>query len=101
MVDVNKKEDIKIITIRPEGQKREYSTYVEVTANPREISLKFCDLKPPSTPDEIELVKRRNQITIPVNTEIALPFDVAESLAEVLRTHINIVKTKMEQEENK
>jgi len=94
------KKKIKISTSRPEGQKREYSNYVEISANPRDVSLKFCDLKPPAKKEEIDDVIK-NGITIPVNTEIVLPFDVAESVVEALKRQLDIVKDKIKKEEKK
>ncbi|MGH7203534.1 MAG: hypothetical protein ACREHC_03775 [Candidatus Levyibacteriota bacterium] len=88
--------DIKIITYRPEGQKREFSSYIEISANPREVSLKFCDLKPPATEEELELIKKQGKITIPVDTEIVVPFDVAEALLQALGTQLNTIKEKKE-----
>ncbi len=90
-------ENIKIKTFRPEGQKREYSTYVEISATTRDVSLKFCDLKPPSTKQEIEDLKK-NGVKIQVNTEIVLPFDVALSLTDAMRSQLNIVKEKSKKE---
>lgn len=88
MADEDKQ--LKISTVRPEGQKREYSNYVEISANPRDVSLKFCDLKPPAKKEEIEEVIR-NGITLPINTEIVLPFDVAVSVVDALKKQIDIV----------
>ena len=97
MTEEKKDEKLKIHTERPVGQKREYSNYVEISANPRDVSLKFCDLKPPVTKDEAnEIIK--NGTTLIVNTEIVLPFDVAESLIEALKKQIDTVKEKMKEE---
>ena len=87
----DKNMQIKISTERPDGQKREYSNYVEITANLRDVSLKFCDLKSPAKKEEVEEVIK-NGIKLPVNTEIVLPFDVAESMIEALKKQIDIVK---------
>jgi hypothetical protein len=88
----SKTPDIKVITERPVGQKREYSTYVEISTNPREVTLKFCDLKPASNPEELERVTKAGQITIPVNTEIVLPIDVAEGVLNILKQHLENLK---------
>ena len=96
MTDQTNTNDIKIVTHRPEGQKREYSNYVEISANPREVSLKFCDLKPPSTNEQIEKIKT-DGITLTVNTEIVLAFDVAESVVETMTKQLNIVKEKIKE----
>jgi len=89
---IKKAENIRIITCRPEGQKREYSTYIEVSSNNREVSLKFCDLKPQTTTEEIEKIKETGQVRIPVNSEIVVPFDVADSLLKVLQEQIATIK---------
>ena len=95
---IEEKKKIRISTQRPEGQKREYSNYVEITANPRDVSLKFCDLKPPAKKEEIdEIIK--NGITIPVNTEIVLPFDVADSVMEALKKQLDIVKNRVKKKD--
>jgi hypothetical protein len=96
MTDQTDTKDIKIVTSRPEGQKREYSNYVEISANPREVSLKFCDLKSPSTNEEIEKIKKEG-ITLLVNTEIVLAFDVAESVVDTMTKQLNIVKEKLKE----
>jgi len=94
MAEGKRTEKIKITTERPVGQKREYSNHVEISANPRDVSLKFCDLKPPAGKEEIDKVIK-NGITIPVNTEIVLAFDIAESLLETLKKQIDIVNEKL------
>src|SRR5438105_2957213 len=100
MVEEIKPEDIKIITYRPAGQKREYSSYIEVIANPREVSFKFCDLKPPAK-EELEKIKKEVRVEIPVNTEIVIPFDVAESLLEALKIQLDTAKNMNKKEEIK
>ncbi len=60
------------------------------------MSLKFCDLKSPSTNEEIEKIKKEG-ITLSVNTEIVLAFDVAESVVETMTKQLNIVKEKLKE----
>lgn len=98
MPDEFKPEDIKIRSFRLPGLKRQYSTYVEVSANPRDVNLKFSDLKPPETPEELERIKKELKVEVPVDNEIVLPIDVAQSLLEALTIQLNIVKENMKGE---
>lgn len=100
MPDEFKPEDIKINTYRPLNQKREYSNYVELTSNPREVSLKFCDIKPPSS-EELEEITKSKKIQIEVNSEVVLPLDVAEGLVNALKTQIDTIKENLKKGENK
>ena len=97
MLEQKNPEDIKIVTVRPEGQRREYSNYVEISANIREISLKFCDLKPLARKEEIEEAKKEG-IILPVKTEIILPYDVAESVVETLKKQLDTIREKFGKE---
>lgn len=84
---------LKIIVYRPEGSQRIYSNYVEVSSNPVDVSLKFCDLKP-ATKEEFDKAKREGKISLPVITEIILPLPVAKALVEVLQKQIEKTKGK-------
>jgi len=99
MAEETKVEDIKIVTYRPEGQKREYSTFVEISSNPVEVSLKFCDLKPPNNAEELEKVKKEGKVIIPVNTEIVLTLGVAEALASTLKAQLDKIKEQIKKED--
>lgn len=84
-------EQFKVVTIRPEGQRREYSNYIEVSATPIDMSLKFCDIKPSRTKEEIEEIKK-NGINVLVNTEIVIPIDIVQSLIATLRKQIDTMQ---------
>lgn len=99
MADEKKQNNIKIITYRTEGQKREYSTFVEINSNPAEVSLRFCDLKPTTTQEELEKIQKEGKVSIPINTEIVLPFVVAEALASSLKIQLDAVKAKAKKED--
>lgn len=100
MADQIKLDDVKIITIRPLNQKRDYSNYVEISSNPREVSLKFCDIKPPNS-EELEEITKNKRIQTEVNTEVVLPLDVADGLLNALKTQIETIKENIEKEKNK
>ena|SRR5581483_12195896 len=100
MEDQTNTNDIKVITQRPEGQKREFSSYIEFTVNINEVSLKFCDVKPPR-PEELEQIKKEGKVILPVNTEIVLPFVVAEEFSKNLENQIKMIKEKIEKGEIK
>jgi hypothetical protein len=97
MTDQTDTKNIKVVTYRPEGQKREYSTFVEISSNPLEISLRFGDLKPPTTPEELEEIQKEGKVNIPINTEIVMPFIVAEALASILRQQLDNIKEQAKQ----
>ncbi len=97
MADVKEESNkpIEIEIYREEDQRRVFSNYVGVSANPNEVSLKFCDLKPPANKEELETVQKEGKVKIPVTTEIVLPIEVGASLMEALG---NVLK-QMEEEE--
>lgn len=92
---------VKISTYRLEGSKRIHSNHVEVAISPQDISLKFCDVMPPSQEDIDRLVKNEKngelELKVPVLTEIALSFKVAKALVDVLKKQLE----KTEQKEAK
>jgi len=81
-------ERLKILVHRPEGNQRIYSNYVEVTKTPLDVSIKFCDLKPPANPEELEKTKRDKKVLIPVLSEIVLPVEIAKAFLEALRSQL-------------
>jgi len=81
---------VKIVVYRLEGSQRVYSNYVEVSSNPVDVSLKFCDLKPASKED-YDKAKKEEKIQIPVITEIVLPSSVAKALLKVLEKQLEKV----------
>ena len=99
MTDETNTKNIKISTYRPEGQKREYSTFVEISSNPMEVSLRFCDAKPPTTTEELEKIQKENKVSIPINTEIVLPFVVAEALVATLGLQLDTIKKQNKKED--
>jgi hypothetical protein len=92
MADQSSTKEIKIVTHRPEGQQREYANYIEFSINTRDVSLKFCDIKPHSTEEEYKESKEKNQIDVNVSREIVVPFDVVEEVVQKLSIYINKVK---------
>jgi hypothetical protein len=92
--------DIKIVASRPIDQKREFSNFIEFTANLNEVSLKFCDLKPPR-PEELEKIKKEGKVVLSVNTEIVIPFVVAEEFSKNLEKQIREIREKFPKEEVK
>src|SRR5260221_12729593 len=92
--------DFKIKTFRPEGQQRVYSTFVEVGTNANETTIRFCDLKPAISPEELEKIAKEGSIEIPVITEVVLPPHVANILANVLQTQLqNQIKINKEEKD--
>jgi len=88
----------KISTYRPEGSKRTYSNHVEVAISPQDISLKFCDVMPPSKENIDRLIKNEKsgevELKVPVLTEIVLSYKVAKALIEVLKKQLDKVEEK-------
>ena len=81
-------EKVNVLVYRPEGSQRIYSNYVEVTKTPLDVSLKFCDLKPPANPEEIEKIKKEKKVTIPVISEIVLPMEIAKAFLDALKSQL-------------
>ncbi|MBI2327285.1 hypothetical protein HYU92_03095 [Candidatus Curtissbacteria bacterium] len=79
---------LKIIAYRPDGSQRIYSNYVEVTKTGLDVSIKFCDLKPPANPGELEKIKKEKETRIPVLSEIVLPLEIAKAFLEALRSQL-------------
>lgn len=94
MADQTNTNDIKIIPYRREGQTREYSTFVEVTTNAIDVSIKFCDLMPPENIDGIEKVKKEGRVYIPIISEIVLPRAVAQSFLDILKQQLEVQEDK-------
>ncbi len=76
---------IKLSTFRPEGLKRVFSNYVEISKSSEDISLRFSDIKPPVNKNEIELVNRTGELKLPVEVEIVMPLKIATSFLQVLK----------------
>lgn len=85
MADNKDPKPIKVIPLRYVGSKRIYSNYIEVTKSPTDISIKFCDIKPPENEKEIENVKSKGQLEIMVEAEIVIPLSVAKEFLKALQ----------------
>ena len=82
------KKKIKFIPYRPVGSKREYSNYVEVTKSMLDVSIKFCDVKPPENIEELQQVQKTGLLKIPIVTEVVLPLAIARAFLDALRTQM-------------
>ncbi|SRR6266404_5208617 len=100
MADQTDTKNIKIIVTRPEGQKREYANYIETSATPRDISFRFCDLKPPR-PEELEKIQKEGKVEVIATSEIVIPFDVIEEFSKNLEKQLDEIKKQFKKEENK
>lgn len=87
---------VKISTYRPEGSRRTYSNHVEVAVSPQDVSLKFCDVMPPSREDIDDLIKTEKsselKLRVPVLTEVVISFKVAKALIDVLNKQLDKVE---------
>ena len=92
-MDAKKQIDIKLFR-KKEGS-RQYSNYVRVAANPLEVTLQFADLKPAPTDEEQSKIKNNRTIEAPIDVELVVPFDVAESLSKALSEQIEKIKDKI------
>jgi len=81
-------QEIKIIPYRTEGHKRVFSNHVEITKTPTDLNIKFCDVKPPESEEELHKVKREMKIRIPVDCEVILPISIAQDLAKILEEQL-------------
>jgi len=82
---------VEIVTIRPENLQRTFSNYAEVNSNPTEISIRFCDVKPP-VKEEVSGIMTTGKIKATVVSEIVLPFAVGNALFEALKSQIYKIK---------
>lgn len=88
----NKKgKKLKIVAVRPENLQRTFSNYAEVTSNPSEVSIRFCDVKPPVKEDISEALKT-GKVKATVISEIVLPFLVGDALLDALKSQIEKIK---------
>lgn len=95
---VDKKQTIikvKINPLRKEGGSRTYSNYVRVVSSPRDITLQFCDIKPPTSDEDTANLKNSPVMKPLVDAEIVLPVDVAQSLLNVLKGQLEKVGKKI------
>jgi hypothetical protein len=81
---------LKIIAKRKENQRRIYSNYVEITATNLDVSIKFCDVKPPSNDQEANMVNKEERIEATVEAEIVLPKDIAKAFLSALNSQLNV-----------
>lgn len=81
--------EVKIKAIRPHDLKRTYSNYIEVSANPVDVSLKFCDVKSPANQEEKEKVIKEKKVQVTIIEEIVIPRGIAESLLKALKEQLN------------
>jgi hypothetical protein len=79
---------LKIIPQRKEKTSRVYANYAEVTNNNIDVSLKFCDIRPPANDQELREANDKGFIHVPIEAEIALPKKVAEDLIRVLQVQL-------------
>ncbi len=86
---------IKFIAYRLEGSKREYSNYVEVSKSLIDVSLKFCDIKPPASNEELQQLQKTGILKTAVITEVVLPIQIAEALLGALKTQLERQETKV------
>lgn len=76
------------IKIKPkavEFSKRVYSNYVQISKNPLEVSMKFCDVAP-LLPEDMEVQLKVGEVSAPIVAEIVLPRPVADELLRALET---------------
>jgi hypothetical protein len=69
---------------------RIYSNHVEIMQSPHDFSLKFCDATPINNIEEVK--KNKGIHKIPVVAEIAIPFQLVESLINALQTQYDKYK---------
>ncbi|MDO8496975.1 MAG: hypothetical protein Q7S61_00330 [bacterium] len=86
----NNLKQVKIIPTRLVGSKRVYSNFVEVTKTNRELSLKFCDVRPPANEDEVKEVQKNGKIEAPIEVEIVLPIEIGNGIIKALTTQLEI-----------
>ena len=84
----NTEKELKISTYRQEGSKRIFSNYVEVSSTPFDISIRFSDIKPPTSREEVEVVKKIGKLKLPIEVEIIMPLVIANSFLQVLKNQL-------------
>lgn len=91
MVKVKKETlNLNVKTYRKEDQKRLYSNFVEVSTTEIDVSIRFADLKPPRSAEEVEKIKKNIPLEIPIDAEIVMPMNVAKELLRILKDHLEI-----------
>ena len=91
---------VKISPVRKEGCSRTYSNYVRVVSNPGDITLQFCDIKPPTSDEDTANLKSSPVMKPLIEAEIVLPIDVAQSLLNVLKGQLEKVGKKINPKSN-
>ncbi len=88
MTKQDKQKKLTIKAIRIAGNKRIFSNYVEVNKSPWDVSLKFADVKPPANKEEMLSTIENGVIEIPIDAEIVMPSEIAQSLLEALKIQL-------------
>ena len=101
MVDKTQEIKVKVVPYRKENTSRVYSNYVRVVSSPREITLQFCDVKPPENDDYAEKLKKNPVMKSPIEVEITLPIEVAQALKSVLKGQLEKVNSDLNGKKNK
>lgn len=79
---------LKIVPTRKEQSSRVYANYIEATNNNIDVSLKFCDIRPPANDKEFQQANEQGYINVPIEVEVALPRHIAEDLIRVLQVQL-------------
>jgi len=85
---------VKVIPYRKDTTTRLYSNYVRVVSGPRDVTIQFCDVRPPESDEVAEELKKNPVMKSPIEVEVTLPIDVANSLLNVFKKQLELVSEK-------
>jgi len=83
-----KNKKFKIVPYRYLDKNRIYSNYIEVAKTGTDLSIKFCDIRPPENKEEVNEVKKTGEIRVPIEAEMIIPLPVAADFLRALRLQI-------------
>lgn len=101
MVDKKQELTVKVVPYRKENTSRVYSNYVRAVSSQREMTLQFCDVKPPESDERAEELKKNPVIKSPIEAEITLPINVAQALISVLKGQLEKITSSLNGKKNK